>query len=52
MVEAMDESLGRVLCKPEAIELAEDTLVIFFSDNREKAAENFGNSKRVSAAYK
>ncbi len=33
MVEAVDRSLGRILAKLEELDLAEDTLVIFTSDN-------------------
>ena len=49
MVEAMDESLGRVLDKLEATGLADNTIVIFFSDNGGMAAANFGNPKRQVA---
>lgn len=33
MVEAMDEAVGRVLAKLEALDLADDTIVVFTSDN-------------------
>ncbi len=33
MVEAMDEAVGDVLNKLEALELSDDTIVLFFSDN-------------------
>jgi arylsulfatase A len=46
MVEAMDESLGRVLKKLKALRLADKTIVIFFSDNGGMSAANFGNPKR------
>ncbi len=46
MVEAMDESLGRVMEKLEALDLAKDTIVIFFSDNGGMAAMNVGNPQR------
>ncbi len=46
MVEAMDQSLGRVMEKLEALDLAEDTIVIFFSDNGGMAAMNLGNPQR------
>ena len=50
MVEAVDESLGRVLAKLEALNLEENTIVIFFSDNGGMSGANFGNPKRVVAA--
>jgi len=46
MVESMDQSLGRVLEKLEALGLTEDTIVIFFSDNGGMAAMNLGNPQR------
>lgn len=46
MVEAMDESLGRILKKLKEAGLAENTIVIFFSDNGGMSAANFGNPKR------
>jgi arylsulfatase A-like enzyme len=52
MVEAMDESLGRVLAKLKALSLEENTIVIFFSDNGGMSAANFGNPKRVVPASK
>ncbi|MBC8351679.1 MAG: sulfatase [Planctomycetes bacterium] len=50
MVEAMDESLGRVLAKLKALELDDKTIVMFFSDNGGMSAANFGNPKRVVSA--
>jgi arylsulfatase A len=47
MVEAMDQSLGRVLAKLEALHIADNTVVIFFSDNGGMSAANFGNPERV-----
>ena len=47
MVEALDESLGRVLDKLEALGLEENTIVVFFSDNGGMSAANFGNPKRM-----
>ena len=47
MVEALDESLGRVLDKLEALGLEENTIVVFFSDNGGMSAANFGNPKRI-----
>ena len=50
MVEAMDESLGRVLAKLKALDLEDNTIVIFFSDNGGMSGANFGNPERVVAA--
>lgn len=47
MVEAMDESLGRVLAKLKTLGLEENTIVVFFSDNGGMSAANFGNPNRV-----
>ncbi|MDA1275602.1 MAG: sulfatase [Verrucomicrobia bacterium] len=47
MVEAMDQSLGRVLAQLEALELSENTIVVFTSDNGGMSAANFGNPDRV-----
>lgn len=47
MVEAMDESLGRVLRKLDTLGLAEETIIVFFSDNGGMSAANFGNPNRV-----
>ena len=47
MVEALDESLGRVLDKLEALGLEENTIVVFFSDNGGMSAANLGNPKRI-----
>jgi len=47
MVESMDESLGRVLSKLKELDLDDNTIVIFFSDNGGMAAANFGNPERV-----
>jgi len=47
MVEAVDQSLGRVVAKLEQLKLSENTILIFFSDNGGMAAANFGNPKRV-----
>jgi arylsulfatase A-like enzyme len=52
MVEAMDESLGRVLAKLKRLGLEENTIVIFFSDNGGMSAANFGNPKRVVSPSK
>ncbi|MBW2597025.1 MAG: sulfatase [Deltaproteobacteria bacterium] len=46
MVEATDESLGRVLDKLKVTGLANNTIVIFFSDNGGMSAANFGNPNR------
>ena len=47
MVEAIDESLGRVMAQLEALELSNDTIIIFTADNGGMSAGNFGNPKRV-----
>ena len=50
MVEAMDQSLGRVLAKLNSLGLSNDTLIVFFSDNGGMSAANFGRPTRVVAA--
>ena len=47
MVESVDESLGRVLSKLEELNLNENTIVIFFSDNGGMSAANFWDPTRV-----
>lgn len=47
MVTAMDESLGRIIAKLKALQLDENTIIIFFSDNGGMSAANFGNPSRV-----
>jgi arylsulfatase A-like enzyme len=47
MVESVDESLGRVLSKLEALGLEDNTIVLLFSDNGGMSAANFGNPDRV-----
>ena len=47
MVTAMDESLGRIVAKLKALELDQNTLIVFFSDNGGMSAANFGNPARV-----
>ncbi len=47
MVEAMDESLGRVVAKLEALGLSESTLIVFTSDNGGMSGANFGNPQRI-----
>lgn len=47
MVESMDESLGRVLKKLNELEIDEQTIVIFYSDNGGMSAANFWNPKRI-----
>jgi arylsulfatase A-like enzyme len=47
MVEGMDESLGRVLEKLQTLGLADNTIVIFVSDNGGMSAANFGRPDRV-----
>ena len=46
MVEAMDESLGRITRKLQELKLAENTIVIFTSDNGGMAGMNVGNPQR------
>ncbi len=46
MVESVDESLGRVVSRLEELGLAENTIIIFTSDNGGMAAANFGNPAR------
>ncbi|MBB75347.1 MAG: hypothetical protein CMJ75_12635 [Planctomycetaceae bacterium] len=50
MVESVDESLGRLLARLQALDLADDTIVILFSDNGGMSAANFGNPQRVVKA--
>ena len=49
MVEAVDDSLVRVLAKLEELGLTNETLVVFFSDNGGMSAGNFGNPERIIA---
>jgi len=49
MVEAVDESLGRLLTKLKELDLEDNTIVILFSDNGGMSAGNFGNPRRVIA---
>jgi len=50
MVESVDQSLGRIVAKLDELEIADDTIVIFFSDNGGMAAINVGNPKRTVPA--
>ena len=47
MVESVDQSLGRILSKLAELGVADDTIIIFFSDNGAMAAMNVGNPKRI-----
>jgi len=46
MVESMDESLGRVLSKLKELEIEDQTVVIFYSDNGGMSAANFWDPER------
>jgi arylsulfatase A len=50
MVESMDESFGRVLATLKDLQLEQDTIVIFTSDNGGMSAANFGRPERKIAA--
>jgi arylsulfatase A len=52
MVESMDESFGRVREKLDALGIAENTIMIFFSDNGGMSAANYGRPERVVHASK
>ena len=52
MVESVDESVGRVLAALRELDLENDTIIIFTSDNGGMSAANFGNPKRVVASDK
>lgn len=47
MVEAMDESLGRVVDKLKELGIEDNTIIIFASDNGGMAAGNFGRPSKV-----
>ena len=47
MIEAMDESLGRILGALEAYGLTDNTIIIFFSDNGGMSGGNFGRADRI-----
>jgi arylsulfatase A-like enzyme len=47
MVEAMDESFGRVLEKLKELGIDDRTIVVFYSDNGGMSAANFHNPNRV-----
>lgn len=47
MVESVDESLGRVRAKLDELDIADNTIVIFFSDNGGMSGANLGNPNRV-----
>ena len=47
MVEAMDESLGRLVEHIDQLGLTNKTLIVFFSDNGGMSAANFGGASRV-----
>ncbi len=47
MVESMDQSLDRLLSKLDRMGIADNTIVILFSDNGGMSCANFGNPNRV-----
>jgi arylsulfatase A-like enzyme len=47
MVEAMDESMGRVMAKLKDLGIDDNTIIIFASDNGGMAAANYGKPERV-----
>jgi arylsulfatase A-like enzyme len=47
MVESMDQSFGRILGRLQDLELSENTIVVFMSDNGGMSAANFGNPRRI-----
>jgi arylsulfatase A-like enzyme len=47
MVEAMDESLGRVMDKLKSLGISDNTIVIFYSDNGGMSAANFYYPERI-----
>jgi arylsulfatase A-like enzyme len=47
MIEAMDESLGAIRKKLEELGIAENTIIVFFSDNGGMGGANLGNPTRV-----
>ena len=47
MVESMDESLGRIVDQLEQLDLTDNTLIVFFSDNGGMSAANFGRHDRI-----
>ncbi|MCP4313141.1 MAG: sulfatase [Bacteroidetes bacterium] len=47
MVESMDESLGRILNKLKELEIEDNTIIFFYSDNGGMAAANVGNPRRI-----
>lgn len=50
MIESVDESVGRIMRKLEALKLAEDTLVIFTSDNGGLSVREGANTPATSNA--
>jgi arylsulfatase A len=47
MVQSLDESVGRLLAKLQALDLAQKTIVVFYSDNGGMSAANFGKPDRI-----
>ncbi|QGJ68868.1 Arylsulfatase A [Planctomycetales bacterium 10988] len=50
MVESVDESLGRILKKLKELNLDQETVILFISDNGGMSAANFGNPQRIIPA--
>lgn len=47
MVEAVDESLAKILAELKQLGLDDNTIIIFFSDNGGMSGANFGNPRRI-----
>lgn len=47
MVESVDESVGRISATLDSLGIADNTIMIFYSDNGGMSAANYGNPNRV-----
>lgn len=47
MVESVDESVGRVVSTLDSLGIADNTIIIFYSDNGGMSAANYGNPNRA-----